>query len=398
MDDPLFLARLQFALTAGSHFLFVALTLGLATLVAIIQTRATISRSPVHERMVRFWGQLYVINYAMGIVTGLLMEFQFGLAWGGLSRLVGDVFGAPIAMETLVAFFVESTFLGLWIFGWGRFGRWVHLAMIWVVTLTAYASAFFILVGNGFLKRPVGYEMRDGVARLTDAGALLTNPAAVLAFWHVLFGALVTAGVFMAGVSAYHLRRRTGEVEFFRRSLRIGMLALILSIIPTVVFGGAQFPYRDISVPGVADPPKSASAEAGLTVMMSMWGLLSLLAVVCVVKFPFGRWLTRGRLFHVVLMAAIPLPYLAMLGGWVSREMGRQPWAVVGVLRTEDALGPVSGPEMAASLTVFVTLFTVLTAINIWLLGRYGRRGPDAAVLGAPPPAPEPARDLAPTF
>src|SRR3954463_11742696 len=126
------LARLQFALTAGTHFLFVALTLGLAALVALTQTRATITHSPVLERMVRFWGQLYVINYAVGIVTGLVMEFQFALNWTGLTRVTGDLIGAPLALETIGAFFVESTFLGLWIFGWNRFNRWAHLAMIWV--------------------------------------------------------------------------------------------------------------------------------------------------------------------------------------------------------------------------------------------------------------------------
>lgn len=174
--DPLMLARVQFGLTAGTHFLFVALTLGLATLVALVQTRAAVTGGAVHERMTRFWGQLYVINYAVGIVTGLVMEFQFGLNWGGMTKVTGGVFGAPLAMETIVAFFVESTFLGLWIFGWDRLNRWVHLALIWVVTLTAYLSAYFVLVANGWLQRPVGYEMRDGVARLTDLGALLTNP------------------------------------------------------------------------------------------------------------------------------------------------------------------------------------------------------------------------------
>ncbi|CAM5526586.1 hypothetical protein STANM309S_04578 [Streptomyces tanashiensis] len=134
-QDVLDLARLQFALTAGGHFLFVALTLGLATVVAVLQTRATFSREPLHARMVRFWGQLYVINYAVGIVTGLVMEFQFGMAWSGLTHEAGNILGASLAVETIVAFFVESTFLGLWIFGWNRLNRWAHLAAIWIVVL-----------------------------------------------------------------------------------------------------------------------------------------------------------------------------------------------------------------------------------------------------------------------
>nr|WP_084469680.1 cytochrome ubiquinol oxidase subunit I [Jiangella gansuensis] len=221
--DVLDLARLQFALTAGAHFLFVALTLGLATVVAVLQTRAALGRSTFHARMTRFWGQLYVINYAMGIVTGLVMEFQLGLSWSGLTHAAGGVFGAALAMETLVAFFVESTFLGLWIFGWDRLNRWAHLATIWVVTLTAYVSAYWVLVANGFMQNPVGAEVDGdgGGVRLTDAAAVLANPSAIQAFWHVLAGALVTAGFFLAGVSAWHLLRRTREAEFFGRSLRM---------------------------------------------------------------------------------------------------------------------------------------------------------------------------------
>ncbi|GAA3956314.1 cytochrome ubiquinol oxidase subunit I [Actinomadura viridis] len=418
MDDPLMLARVQFALTAGTHFLFVALTLGLATLVALTQTRATLSGSAVHARMTRFWGQLYVINYAVGIVTGLVMEFQFGMNWGGMSTLVGEVFGAPLAMETVVAFFVESTFLGLWIFGWDRLNRWVHLGLIWVVTLTAYMSAYFILVANGWLQRPVGYEMRDGVAHLTDLGALLSNPTAVLAFFHVLFGGLLTAGFFMAGVSAFHLFRRTEEVEFFRRSIRIGLATVVVSIFPVVVFGGVQFAYIQPTKQPGSERALAAEAEfvarfgpgdyqapglaaAGEVIMMFSWALMFLLAVVALLKLPFGRWLVRGRIFHMVLMAAVPLPYLAMLGGWVFREVGRQPWVVYGVLTTRDALSKVDPALITVSFVVFTGLFAVLAVVNGWLLLRFARRGPAAVQLGAAPSDAVPgaaSSALTPTF
>ncbi|MCP9976964.1 cytochrome ubiquinol oxidase subunit I [Actinomadura madurae] len=402
--DALVLARVQFALTAGTHFLFVALTLGLATLVALTQTRAAVSGSAVHARMVRFWGQLYVVNYAVGIVTGLVMEFQFGLNWSGLSRVTGNVFGAPLALETIVAFFVESTFLGLWIFGWDRLNRWVHLALIWVVTLTAYLSAYFVLVANGWMQRPVGFEMVDGAARLTDAGALLANPTAVLAFFHVLFGGLLTAGFFMAGVSGYHLLRRTGEVEFFRRSMRIGLVTVIVSVMPVVVFGGTQFEYvqptkggGDDAAAAVADftarfgpddymPP--GLAGAGEALMTTMWLLMLIVAAVALVKVPFGRWLVRGRVFHVLVIAAVPLPYVAMLSGWVFREVGRQPWMVYGVLKTRDAVSPgVGAGAVTASFAAFSVLFAVLFVVNAWLLARFARRGPEGAGLGAAPPA-----------
>ncbi|MET1075563.1 MAG: cytochrome ubiquinol oxidase subunit I, partial [Umezawaea sp.] len=227
--DPLGLARAQFATTTSFHFLFVLLTLGLVTLVAVMQTRFTLTGTPVLRRMTRFWGRIYVVNYALGIATGIVMEFQFGLNWSGLSTYAGDVFGAPLAIETLVAFFLESTFLGLWIFGWGRLDRWAHLALIWAVTVTAYASAFWIMVANGFLQHPVGYREEGGVLRLTDIAALVENPTVTGAFVHVVGAAMTVGGVFVVGVSAYHFIRRTPEVEFFRRSLRIGVVTTAIA-------------------------------------------------------------------------------------------------------------------------------------------------------------------------
>jgi cytochrome d ubiquinol oxidase subunit I len=406
--DALMLARVQFALTAGSHFLFVALTLGLATLVALMQTRATVSGSAVHERMTRFWGQLYVVNYAVGIVTGLVMEFQFGLNWAGMSRMTGGVFGAPLALETIGAFFVESTFLGLWIFGWERLNRWVHLALIWVVTVTAYLSAYFVLVANGWLQRPVGYEMRDGQARLTDAGALLGNPTAVLAFGHVLLGGLLTAGFFVAGVSGYHLLRRTAEVEFFRRSMRVGLVAVIVTVMPVVVVGGMQYRYLQPTKTGGKDAAATAASFAarfgpgdymapglagvGEGVMTGLWSLMFLLAFVALVKVWSGRWLVRGRVFHVVMMCAVPLPYVAMLAGWVFREVGRQPWMVYGVLKTRDALSDgVGSGAIAVSFVAFTGLFAVLVGVNAWLLARFARRGPEGSGLASSPPVAPPA-------
>lgn len=413
--DPLMLARVQFALTAGSHFVFVALTLGLATLVALMQTRATLSGREVHGRMTRFWGQLYVVNYAVGIVTGLVMEFQFGLNWEGMSRMTGGVFGAPLALETIGAFFVESTFLGLWIFGWDRLNRWVHLGLIWVVTLTAYLSAYFVLVANGWLQRPAGYEMRDGVARLTDAGALLGNPTALLAFVHVLFGGLLTAGFFMAGVSGYHLLRRTAEVEFFRRSMRMGLVTVMAAVVPVMVFGGMQYRYLQPTKTGGDDAAAAVAdftarfgpgdymapgqAGVGEAVMTGLWALMLLLAIVALVKVWWGRWLVRGRVFHVVMICAVPLPYAAMLAGWMFREVGRQPWMVYGVLKTRDALSPgVGSGTIAVSFVAFTALFAVLVGVNAWLLARFARRGPDGGALGAAPPVAPSAPAVTATF
>ncbi|MEV0231065.1 cytochrome ubiquinol oxidase subunit I [Nonomuraea sp. NPDC050786] len=407
--DTVDLARLQFALTAGAHFLFVALTLGLATLVAAIQTRATFSRDPVHLRMTRFWGQLYIINYAMGIVTGLVMEFQLGLSWSGLTEYAGNVFGSALAIETLVAFFVESTFLGLWIFGWDRLNRWAHLALIWVVTLTAYASAFWIMVANGFLQHPAGHVVDGGVLRLVDFGAMVANPAALIAFGHIMGGAMITGGFFLAGVSAYHLRKRTAEQDFFRKSLRIGIGVAVPALFVTVTFGGLGFqtlqptkaaawsgsPAEIAELqaqmaaahgPGDYMPPVGPVHGAGITMMM-LWLVMTVVASLSGLLVLF-RPVVRGfRLWHWLLTLMIPVPFVTMLSGWIFRELGRQPWAVYGLLKTADAMSPVSAAQMRFSLTAFATVFAVLIAINYWLLARHARRGPAAAALGATAPA-----------
>jgi len=379
--STLSLARLLFAITAGTHFLFVSLTLGLATLVAIMQTRAVTTGSEVRMRMVRYWGQLYVINYAVGIVTGLLMEFQFGLNWPGLTDHARDVFGAPLAMETLVAFFVESTFLGLWIFGWHQLNRWAHLALIWVVTVTAYASAYFILVANGFLRHPVGFLRVGGELRVDSAAKLFTNPAALLPLGHVVAGAFLVAGFFVAGVSAWHLRRETGaDLEFFRRSLRFGLVAVVAAIVPSVLFGAFQFAY-------VPDGEGSVLAGLMAEVMMAAWLWMFLVAVAALVKLPFTGWLLRGRIFFRVVMMTLPVPYVAMLAGWIYREDGRQPWLIAGVLRTEDAVRPMSHAAMLTSVAGISALFVVLAVVNITLLRQYARHGPAGPELGRAEPA-----------
>ncbi|MEV1171815.1 cytochrome ubiquinol oxidase subunit I [Nonomuraea sp. NPDC049784] len=414
--DTVDLARLQFALTAGAHFLFVALTLGLATLVAAIQTRATFSRDPVHLRMTKFWGQLYIINYAMGIVTGLVMEFQLGLSWSGLTEYAGNVFGSALAIETLVAFFVESTFLGLWIFGWDRLNRWAHLALIWVVTLTAYASAFWIMVANGFLQHPAGHVVDGGVLRLVDFGAMVANPAGLVAFGHIMGGAMITGGFFMAGVSAYHLCKRTAEQDFFRKSLRIGIGVVVPALFVTVTFGGLGFetlqPAKAAAWSGSAAEKAALQAQmvaahgpgdylppvglvqASAITMMMLWLVMTVVASLSCLLVLFRPAVRGFRLWHWLLILMIPVPFVTMLSGWIFREMGRQPWAVYGLLKTADAMSLVSAAQMRFSVTAFTAVFAVLIAINYWLLARHARRGPEAATLGATAPAPSPALSL----
>ncbi|SDJ78793.1 cytochrome ubiquinol oxidase subunit I [Nonomuraea jiangxiensis] len=382
--DVLDLARTQFAVTGSLHFLFVVLTLGLAPLVAIMHTRWARSGKPLHEQMTRFWGQIYVINYALGIVTGLVMEFQFGLSWSGLSHYAGDVFGAPLAMETLVAFFLESTFLGLWIFGWRRLPKWAHVACIWVVTLTAYASAFFIMVANSYLQNPVGSVFRNGRMELVDFFALLTNKSLVFSYPHVIGAGLFTGGMVLVGASAYQLWRRTQDLEFFTASLRTGVVTAGIGILVTISFGYAQFA-------GVAEGKfgNSGLAATALGLMIESGQYLAL--VVLLGMWPLVRSLHRRRWAHPILMVMTPLPFALAILGWIAREVGRQPWMIWERLSVADAMSPgLTSGMITTSLVGFVAVLGLLAIVDYVLIARAIRRGPQRLALGAAADADEP--------
>ncbi|HEV2781801.1 MAG TPA: cytochrome ubiquinol oxidase subunit I [Actinophytocola sp.] len=236
--DVLDLARWQFGITTVYHFLMVPLTIGLSVLVAGMQTAWVRTRKAHYLAMTRFWGKVLLINFAMGVVTGIVQEFQFGLTWSAYSRFVGDVFGAPLAMEALVAFFVESTFLGLWIFGWDRLPRRVHLACAWAFSLATIASAYFILAANSWMQHPVGVELVGGRPRLTSIWAVLTNNTALAAIPHTIAGAFAVAGAFLVGIATWHLWRRRDEI--WRASLKLGALVGAAAFAVLAITGDQQ--------------------------------------------------------------------------------------------------------------------------------------------------------------
>jgi cytochrome d ubiquinol oxidase subunit I len=256
----LLLARWQFGITTVYHFFFVPLTLGLVWVVALCHLAWVVTDKDVYLKLTKFWGKLFLINFAMGVVTGIVQEFQFGMNWSEYSRFVGDVFGAPLAIEALLAFFLESTFLGLWIFGWDRLPKKVHLATIWVVAVGSNLSALWILIANSFMQQPVGYVLRNGRAEMDDFVALVTNPHVFVQFPHVLTGAMATAGFFVLGISAWHLRRRDNDepsLEAFRLSFRIGALYAAVATLAVMLVGHSQAQYM-IGI----QPMKMAAAEA----------------------------------------------------------------------------------------------------------------------------------------
>ena len=253
------LARVQFAFTSINHFFFVPVTIGLAFLTALLQTAWHRSKNDEYLRLTRFFGTLLVINVAIGVVTGLVQEFQFGMDWGAYSRLVGNIFGAPLAMEGLAAFFLESTFLGLWLFGWDKLPRRVHLATIWAVSLGSALSAAFIMAANSWMQHPVGYQMVNGKPQLNDIWALFTNPVFLWGYSKVLLAGVVTGTMVMLAVSAWQLRRG-GDRDVFIRSARMSLIVLLPAILFTMLVGDEL---------GVIEaryqPMKIAAAEAQWT-------------------------------------------------------------------------------------------------------------------------------------
>ncbi len=260
------LSRWQFGITTIFHFMFVPLTIGLALLLAIMQTAAYRTRDDVaaHEKwnhMTRFWRRLFLINFAIGVVTGIVQEFQFGMNWSLYSRYVGSVFGAPLAIEGLLAFFLESTFLGIWIFGKGRVSPRIHLASIWLVGVGTMLSALFILAANSWMQHPVGYKVVGNRAIMTNFWAVMTNSTLVGSFLHVLFSALVTSALLILGVSAWHLLKDRRAMEapqpVFAASAKLALVVGSVAIVATMFFGDNQARVMERQ-----QPMKMAAAEA----------------------------------------------------------------------------------------------------------------------------------------
>lgn len=398
--EPVQLARIEFALTVVFHYLLVALTLGLVLLVAITHTRWVRTGDPVFERMTRFWGLLYVVNYAVGIGAGLAMEFQLGMNWSGLENVASSVFGAPLAVETVVAFFAESTFLALWIFGRHRLPKKLHLTSIWLVVVTAYMSAIWALIANGFLHHPVGYRDVNGVLQLTSVSALLTNSNAWIAIGHIIGAAILTGGFFMLGISAFLQRRGRADREFLRRSFRTGAHAACWGAIVTAAMGALQLEVVTKAQPvkfaafigsqrrlnlyyvelhqkfGEVDMPPAALVRNAALLMMVIGALALIFGIWSLIMVRRDRIL-KSRVLTWLLMPVMVLPFIANVAGWVFREVGRQPYTIYQLLSTKQALTPsLTSTQLTVSLAVFVTIVGVLLLLDWALLARIARRGP----------------------
>ena len=431
--DTLMLSRLQFAFATFIHFIFVPLTLGLSIIVAVMETRYVRTGDETYKKMAKFWGKLFLINFALGIVTGITLEFQFGTNWSRYSAYVGDIFGSLLAIEATAAFFLESTFIGVWVFGWEKLSPKAHATAIWLVAFASNLSAIWIILANGFMQHPVGYVLRNGRAELSSFIDVITNGYAWNEFLHVVTGALALSGFFVVGIAAWHLLRRQ-NVDFFTKSFRIGAsFALIFSVVVALVghrqgnfvaelqpaklaaleshwVTAASAPMYLLAIPdaagegnsvaigripgilslmafndpsatvkGLKDFPQEDRPPVGLTfVSFRLMVLLGTLMILCGILAYWKRqqpveaapWLLKS------LVWAIPLPYVAIQAGWAVAEVGRQPWIVYGLMRTRDAVSPLATSQVAISLAAFFVVYILLAALDIYLLAKYARSQP----------------------
>jgi cytochrome bd ubiquinol oxidase subunit I len=250
------LAQSQFAITTVYHFFFVPLTLGLSLIVAIMETLYVKRGDEIYKHMTKFWGKLFLINFAVGVVTGLVMEFQFGMNWSEYSRFVGDIFGAPLAIEGLMAFFLEATFIGLWVFGWDKLPKALHAATIWITAIGATISALWILIANSFMHHPTGYTLVDGRPIMSDFAALIFNPHVWTQFPHAILSGYVTGAFFVIGISIYQILKKN-HVELFQRSFKLATIIGSISVIGVILIG-----HQQAQLMIKQQPMKMAAAEA----------------------------------------------------------------------------------------------------------------------------------------
>ncbi len=256
--DALVLSRWQFAITTIYHFFLVPLTLGLSILVAIFESMYVATGNATYKNMAKFWGKVFLINFAAGVVTGIVQEFHFGMNWSGYARFMGDIFGAPLAIEALLAFYLESTFIGLWVFGWDKLSKKLHLAAAWLVAIASNLSALWILIANSFMQNPVGYAIQNGRAVMTSFWALVTNPNLPYQFLHVLAAGVTTAGFIVLGFSAWHLlKNKTGALDLFIKSFKYAAIYALIGTVMVVVVGDAHGKYLERH-----QPMKISAAEA----------------------------------------------------------------------------------------------------------------------------------------
>jgi len=430
-------SRGQFALTALYHWLFVPLTLGLSFIVAIMETIYVKTGDEAWKKATKFWGKLFLINFAMGVATGIVQEFQFGMNWSEYSRFMGDIFGAPLAIEALLAFYMESVFIGVWVFGWDKISKKAHAASIWLVAIGSNVSALWILIANSWMQHPVGYAIKNGRAELMSFGAVIFQKWAILEFIHTISGAYIVGSFFVMGISAYHLLKRQ-YTDFFTKSFRIALVFGLIFSICEVIEGhlhgsdlAEKQPTKLAAMEAHWETTKNAPKylfalpdeenEKNALQILPIPGMLSLLAkhslsaevkglkdfprderppvlisfisfnLMVALGFYFAimavvGWFKRNKLIESpgylkLMLLSIPLPYLACELGWILAEVGRQPWIVYGLMKTKDAVSPINLNQVIISFVAFIVVYGLLGAVGFYLIYKNAKKGPEMGKL-----------------
>ncbi len=441
--DPLILARWQFAVVTVYHFFFVPITLGLSVAIAIMETIYVKTGDETYLKMTKFWGKLFLINFAIGVATGIVQEFQFGMNWSEYSRFMGDIFGAPLAIEALLAFYLESTFLGVWVFGWKKLSKSAHAVVIWLVAIGSNLSALWILIANSFMQEPVGYTLRNGRAEMTDFFALVSNKNVWVQWPHVFFAAMTTAAFLMIGVSAYHLLKKSKNIEVYQKSVKFAAIYGTIGALLVIVNGHTQAQHmvetqpmkmaaaealweteQPASISIFAIPSESAqknylsvripyglsllahsnpnAAVRGIheiqqeyvqkygednyvpPVFLSYWffrimvgvGFLMLIIVLYLLFKSLKADYNMSPTLLKWLIWSLFLPLIGNSTGWLFTEIGRQPWAVFGLLKTKDSVSlATSGLEVFLSLAAYSLLYAVLIVVDVHLMKKYAVAG-----------------------
>ena len=430
--DPVFLSRLQFAAATMYHFLFVPLTLGLSVLLAIYETKYVRTQDEDYLKLTKFFGKLFLINFALGVVTGITLEFQFGTNWSRYSEYVGDIFGSLLAIEATAAFFLESTFIGIWIFGWKKISPKAHAFVMWLVAIGGSFSAIWILIANSWMQHPVGYVIRNGRAELDNFFAIAFQKFAILEIFHTLSSAYIYGAFFVMGVCAYHILKKN-QIELFSKAFKIALVFGLISSVVACITGDLHGTHLAEVQPAKLAAMEShwETSESAPIIMFALPdeenekntieigkipGLLSFLAThdfkksvkglkdfpkderppVLITSMAFKLMVGLGTFFPLftillwfkrkkindsplllkIMIAAIPLPLIAIEAGWVLAEVGRQPWIVYGMMKTSDAVSPIAGSQVLVSLIGFVVVYGLLGIAGFYAMFKHAVKGP----------------------
>lgn len=433
--DAVLLARLQFAMTIGFHFLFPPITIGLAWLLVIVETIGWRKKKEIYQEIGKFFAKLLAIIFAVGVATGIVMEFQFGTNWSEYSKFVGDIFGAPLAAEGVFAFFLESGFLGLYLFGRNRVSKSVHWFSVLMVAIGSTISAFWIIAANSWQQTPAGYVVQNGRAELTSFSQAVFNPSTVIRFFHTFDAALIAGAFFMAGISAYYLLKKR-NTEIFQASMKTAVIfGLIVSLLelfpfghehakqvahtqpekfaaieglyttqdgaPLVMFaiptmpppqlrGKIEIPgmlswmaFGDVNarIPGINEFPADELPPLWLTFVsfhnMVVLGVLFILLMLWAVYSLYKKTIQENKKLLRILLWAIPFPLIACQLGWIAAEVGRQPWIVYRLLRTSDAISvTVPAGNILFSIILFGLIYLILGILCVYLIVREVKHGP----------------------